>query len=175
MGIEKGILYRKTEALLQEYRAMQARVIILEADLAAHMGRDISETQDAAIQGMYFARQLSDMPRGNEVSDKTCAVADKWREQYGKEFHHVWKMFVLDKENLEHELRLLKQDMARIDAAINSLLPVDKDIVTLYYVDGLRWRKIARKVNYTVITCIKKRDKAIWYMSKSLFGKWKVV
>jgi DNA-directed RNA polymerase specialized sigma24 family protein len=84
-------------------------------------------------------------------------------------------MFVLDKENLEHELRLLKQDMARIDAAINSLLPVDKDIVTLYYVDGLRWRKIARKVNYTVITCIKKRDKAIWYMSKSLFGKWKVV
>ena len=174
-GIEKGILYRKTEKLLQEYRAMQARVIILTNELAAMMGESVTETQDEAIEGMYFNRPISDMPHSGQISDKTAKVAASWKEQYGKEFHAVWRQYVLDKTNKEAELKQLKTLLVKINTAIESLLPKEKEIVRLFYVQGLKWEDVGRKVCYDPDHCKRLRSRSIWYMSKSLFGKWKVV
>ena len=173
-GIDKGFYYRKTEELLQEYRAMQARVRILTDELAAMLGDSVTESQEEAIAGIYFARIVSDMPHGTEISDKTGRVAASWRKQYGKEFSKVWRQYVLDKTNKEAELKQLKTLLAKIDTAIESLLPKEKEIVKLFYVQGMKWEDVGRKLSYEQGHCKRIRDRAIWYMSKSLFGKWKV-
>jgi len=174
-GIDKGILYQKTEKLLQDYRAMKARVRILTDELAAMLGSDVTESQDEAIEGIYFNRPLSDMPHSGEISDKTAKVAADWRKQYGKEFSKVWRQYVLDKTNKEADLASTRALLAKIDTAIESLLPKEKEIVTLFYVQGLKWEDVGRKISYEESNCRRIRVRAIWYMSKSLFGKWKVI
>jgi DNA-directed RNA polymerase specialized sigma subunit len=151
---------------------MQARVKILTNELAAMLGSDVTETQEEAISGMYFARIVSDMPHGTEISDKTARVAASWREQYGKEFHKVWRQFVLDMQNKEAQLRDMKGKLVKINTAIESLLPKERDVVTLFYVQGLKWEDIGKRLSYDPDWCRKLRSRGIWYMSKSIFGKW---
>ena len=174
-GIDKGILYQKTEKLLQDYRAMKARVRILTDELAAMLGSDVTESQDEAIEGIYFNRPLSDMPHSGEVSDKTAKVAAIYRKQYSKGFHRQWRQFVLDKTNKEADLESTRALLAKIDTAIDSLLPKEREIICLFYVQGMKWEDVGRKVCYDPDHCKRLRSRAIWYMSKSLFGKWKVV
>ena len=175
MGIEKSALYRKTEELLQEYRAMTARIKILEAEQKAMLNTDITESTDEAIAGMYFARAISDMPHGTEISDKTGRIALQWQERYQKEFHHVWRQFVLDKQNMDHELTSLRLLLQKIDTATESLLPKEKEIITLFYVHGVKWEDIGQRLNYDKRWCKRIRERAVWYMSKSMFGgKWQV-
>lgn len=170
-GIEKGTLYRKTEEMLQEYRAMKARIAILEAELKSIMSAGATETHNEAIEGMYFARAVNDMPRGNEVSNKTARMAAEWRDQYGKDFHRVWRMYVLDKQNKEHEIEIVKGMLNRIDIAISSLLPKEKDVVTLFYIQGMKWEEVGRKLSYDSRHCQRIRERAVWYMTLSLFNR----
>jgi DNA-directed RNA polymerase specialized sigma subunit len=174
MGIEKSAFYRRTEKLLQEYRAIAARIKILEAEQKAMLNTDITESTDEAIAGMYFARTISDMPHGTDVADKTERIALQWRDRYQKEFHHVWRQFVLDKQNMVNELTSLRLIIQKIDMATESLLPKEKEVITLFYIQGLKWENIGQRLQYSKHWCKQIRERAIWYMSKSMFGgKWK--
>ena len=168
--IEKDSLYRRTEGLLRDYRAMKARIEILEAELV-NMG---FETGDEAIEGYYFSRTISNMPHGTELSDKTSRVALEWQERYRKEFSKVWNMFVLDKENKKNELTAVRQMLKMIDIAIGSLLQDDRKIITYFYIDGLQWVEISSEMQYSVRHCKRIRNRGVWYITKSMMGKWKV-
>jgi len=170
-GIEKSTLYRRTEEQLQNYRAMLARVAILENELASILGTDITETHDEAIGGMCFARVVNGMPMGTETSDKTARVAEEWRERYRKDFHRVWRMYVLDKKGLEDELFTTRAKLQKIDIAIGSLLPKEKDVVNLFYIQGMKWGDVGKKLNYEPGHCKRIRERAVWYMSLSLFSR----
>jgi hypothetical protein len=157
--------------MLQEYRAVKARIDILSKELFKMSKTDPFETHDEALEGMYFARVVNGMPHGTEISDKTGRVAESWREQYRKDFHQQWKLFVLDKSNKEIELAVLKKQLDNIDTAISSLLQKEKDVVTLYYIHGVKWEDVGKRLNYEQGHCKRIRDRAIWYMSLSLFPR----
>jgi hypothetical protein len=173
-GIEKGVLYRKTEGLLQEYRAMQARLSILETELFELSGCEPGETQEEAISGMSFTRVISDMPRGNDVSDKTGRVAVEWREKYGKEFSRAWEMYVTEYQAKRFEITSLVGVIKKIDTALGSLLQKERNVVELYYIQGMKWEDIGKKIHHEQGHCKRIRDRAVWYMSKSMWGKWDI-
>jgi len=170
-GIEKGTLYRRTEEQLQNYRAMKARVAILENELVAIGGAGVTETQEEAIEGMYYARVVNGMPMGTETTDKTARVAEEWREKYRKDFHRVWRSFVLDKKGKTDELHTTRADLQKIDIAIGSLLQKEKDVVNLFYIEGMKWEDVGKKLNYELGHCKRIRERAVWYMSLSLFSR----
>lgn len=170
-GLEKGTLYRKTEEMLQEYRAMVAKVKILEKELKSILASDVTESHDEAIEGMYFARVVNGMPMGTDVTDKTARVAGDWRERYGKDFHRMWRNYVLDRKGLEDELYTTKLTLEKIDIAMESLLPKEKDVVKLFYIDGMKWEDVGVRLNYALGHCKKIRERAVWYMSLSLFTR----
>lgn len=150
---------------------MKARVNILNKELFAMTGNDPFETQDEAIKGMYFARVVNGMPHGTEISDKTGKIAESYRKQYQSDFHQQWRLFVLDKSNKEIELEALQKRLDNMDTAINSLLPKEKDVITLYYITGVKWEDVGKRLNYEQGHCKRIRDWAVWYMSLSLFPR----
>ena len=174
-GIEKGTLYRKVEEWLKEYRAMKARVEILKAELdtiSRSEGLGVYEGEDEAIAGMYFNRgPLTGLPMGTETSDKTGRVAAEFRDQLEKDFKRVWRMYVADRTNKWIEYEALVIQLHRIDLAIESLLPREQEVVRAHYIDGLGWERISRKVHCDVATCYRTREKAILYMTLSLFPR----
>ena len=170
-GIEKSTLYRRSEEMLQNYRAMKARVAILENELASILGTNITETQDEAIEGMMFARVVNGMPMGTEITDKTANVADVWRERYKKDFSRMWRNFVLERQGKADELYVWKGYIKKVDIAIDSLLQKEKDVVTMFYIHGMKWEDVANKLNYDPRHCKKIRERAVWYMSLSLFTR----
>lgn len=170
-GIEKSILYRRTEEQLQNYRAMKARVAILERELATITDGGITETKDEAIEGIYFARVVNGMPMGTEITDKTANVAGVWRERYKKDFSRMWRNFVLDKQGKEDELYTTRVNIEKIDIAFNSLSQVKREIIKLFYFDGMKWKDVGRRVGYDPEHCKKIRCEAVHYMSLSLFSR----
>jgi len=174
MIIEKNTFYRRTEELLKEYRAMKARVVVLEKEIDKLSNESIGETDEEIIAGMYFAKIMDGMPQGNDILDKTAIIATTWRERGQKEFHEVWKEFIRNIVNKKNELDTIKQTLAKIDIAIKSLLPKEKDVIEMFYIRRMKWEDIGRRVNYKKRYCKRIRDRAIWYMSKSIFGAGKV-
>jgi len=169
--IDKGVYYRETEKMLQEYRAIKARVDILSKELCKMSEVDPLETQDEALEGMYFSRVVNGMPHGTEISDKTGRVAESYLKQYRSDFHQQWRLFVLDKSNKEIELEVLRKRLDNMDTAICSLLQKEREVVTLYYIQGVKWENVGKRLSYEQGHCKRIRDRAVWYMSLSLFPR----
>lgn len=169
MQIKKSTLYRKTEEQLQNYRAMKARVAILEKDYATIKDVEITETHAEAIEGMYYVKVMNGMPPPSGIGDRTASIAEAWREKYHKDFHRMWRNYVLDRRGLEDELYITRANLQKIDIAIESLLPKEKEVIRLYYVGGVKWEDIGLKLNYDLRHCKRIRDRAVWYMGLSLF------
>lgn len=147
---------------------------MLESDLATIARSEelgIYEREAEAIAGTYFNRNLTGLPMGTDISDKTGRVAGEWREQLEKDFKKVWHMYVVDKTNkqLEYDAWVLK--VRRIDLAIESLLPKEQDVIKMYYIQGMTFGKIGKKIGYDERSCRHIRDRAVWYMSLSLFPR----
>lgn len=170
-GIEKGTLYRRTEEMLQNYRAMKARVAILERELATITDGGVTETQEEAIEGIYYARVVNGMPMGTEITDKTANVADVWRERYQKDFHRMWRNYVLERQGKNDELHIWREYLQKIDIAIGSLRQKERDVVNLFYIHGMKWEDVGKRLNYAHGHCKKIRERAVWYMSLSLFPR----
>ncbi|HBC94367.1 MAG TPA: hypothetical protein DCZ10_16075 [Pelotomaculum sp.] len=175
-GVEDGALYKRTEALLREYNSMQARVKNLEIDLANLAPEGVFEEQEETIEGLAFRRCGEEgMPQGSgETSDRTASVALKWRKEHGIVTHEMWRLFVGDKFNLEHEKRLTEGLLRKIDNAIDSLSEDEQLIIRGFYIDQKPWYDITHEVQYVERHCKRLRTRAIWYMSKSIFGVGRV-
>lgn len=168
-GIEQGALYKRTEQLLREYNAMQARVKNLDLDLEGLDWEHESSTE--SIEGLTFARgNLEGLPRGNDVSDKTASVALKWRKDNDYSSDETWDEFVKNHEQMKYERDFIKRDIQKIDNAIASLSEDEQIIVRGFYIEQKPWYDVAHEVQYVERHCKRLRTRAIWYMSKSIFG-----
>ena len=175
LGIEEGALYKRTETLLREYNSMQARVKNLKLDLENMAGTSATEEHQEAIEGLALGRSgLTGMPPPNSLSDKTASVALKWREEYRNNFHEIWKWFVRDTETTTEEVNAISRILQKIDNAILSLSEDEKIIIKGFYIDQSPWYDVAHEVQYVERHCKRLRTRAIWYMSKSIFGAGKV-
>lgn len=169
-GIELAPLYKRTEQLLRNYNSYKARVQNLEVDLA--FIRDIPdriETEDEAISGEYFARSTNEgAPSGH--GDKTASVALRWLEQHSNNKLDMLDMFTRDTDTITQEISAIGTLLAKVDNAIASLSRDEQVIVKGFYIDNKPWYDIAHEVQYVERHCIRLRKRAIWYMSKSIFG-----
>jgi len=176
-GVEDGALYKRTEVLLWEYNSMQARVKNLEIGLV-NLAPDggVFEEQADTIEGMVFGRNGEDgMPQSGAVGDKTASVALNWRKEHGKVTHEMWSLFVGDKFNMEQERTLIKSLLQKIDNAIASLSADEQLIIKEFYLEQKPWYDVAHDVQYVERHCKRLRTRAIWYMSKSIFGAGRVI
>jgi hypothetical protein len=175
MGVEEAALYKRTEGLLREYNSMQARVKNLEIDLANLAPNGVFEDEVDTIEGLVFARCGDDgMPPSGNVGDKTGNVALNWRKEHKAVAHEMWRTFVGDKYNMEWEKRALEGLLEKIDNAIKSLSVDEQVIVKSFYIENKPWYDIAHQVKCVERHCRRLRTRAIWYMSKSIFGVGKV-
>jgi len=175
MGAEEGALYKRTEGLLREYNAMLARVKNLEIDIANLAPEGVFEEESDTIEGLTFAHPGDvGMPPSGGIGDKTGSVALNWRKEHSKVTHEMWSMFVGDRFNMEQEKKALEGLLEKINNAMNSLSVDEQKIVKGFYIDSKPWYDVAHEVQYVERHCKWLRTRAIWYMSKSIFGTGKV-
>jgi len=172
--VQKGKLYRATADMLRRYRADKARVAILNLDLAA-IERELTmltkEAPDEVIAGVYFAgREMSGMPHGSGISDRTAWAAEAWRKEHDEEWRR-WQQLVEEQTRKSRERETLLEKLQKIDVAIDSLLPIEKQVVTLFYVQGKGWGDVSAATGYSAVQCGRIRDRAVWYMTLSLFAR----
>lgn len=171
LGIEESALYKKTETLLKEYSSMQARLKNLQIDLANMSTNEITETEEETILGLYYARHVQEgIPQGGGISDKTSSVALKWREEHENIVGDMSHWFKIDKESISYEIGTINRVLKKVDNAINSLSDDERVIIQNFYIENKPWYDIAYKVKYVERHCKRLRTRAIWYMSKSIFG-----
>lgn len=176
MGIEEAALYKRTEKLLREYNSMQARVKNLEIDIANLAPNGVFEEEAETIEGLIFGRQGDDgMPPSGNVGDKTGNVAINWRKEHGTVTHEMWRLFVGDRFNMEQERKLTESLLQKIDNAIGSLSDDEQLIIKGFYLENKPWYDVAHEVQYVERHCKRLRTRAIWYMSKSIWGTGKVI
>lgn len=94
-----------------------------------------------------------DMPRGSGISDKTGNLAAKI----------VDKQLELQNEIMlkELELRGLVREMQRIDDALDSLNPCDKDIIKRFYLLGERYEGISNSYGFSKSRFYQLRDSVL--------------
>lgn len=72
---------------------------------------------------------------------------------------------------LKRETRL-KQNIeiiTNINEALSLLDPLDKEIITLYYIEGLSWFQVNYSVNLSVTQCRERRNKALVDIQEHIF------
>jgi hypothetical protein len=170
-GIEESAIYKRTEHYLKEYRAMQARLKILSMEIEA-LGGSIKlltdEEPDEYIRGYAFERSNDGMPRGTDISDKVGNLALSWQERYERDKGEQVLTYIEQRQAKQQEYKEIHNLLSILDVAIESLKPIEKEIITRFYIKGMKWADIGRRLSYSVTRCKGIRMDAIWYMSKIL-------
>lgn len=181
-GIEESKLYVKTEELLREYKSMQARLKNLQLDLAnmpdeyEKAMNNLEESSEEIISGMYYRHQGEDgMPRGQGISDKTAKVALTWRSEHQNKIYDIISWFKSDRQEIEDESSAIEIILAKIDNALATISSDEQIIIRGFYLEKKPWYDVAHEVQYVERHCKRLRTRAIWYMSKSIFGAGKVM
>jgi len=173
-GIENSSLYKKTEDLLNDYKSMQARVKNLELDIKKTFEWTPEETEEA-IAGIAFRRSVNaDTPVSGAVGDKTARVANGYWQEISKNATEVARDFMDEIGDAMGEKIRLERELAKIDNAIASLSEDEQNIIRMRYLEKQLWYEVAYHVQYTERHCKRLRTRAIWYMSKSIFGAGRV-
>ena len=55
----------------------------------------------------------------------------------------------------------LTDEFVKLNRAIKMLEPVEQMIIRLYYLQGLKWKAVAKKTNYSVNNCWRLQSKAL--------------
>ncbi len=92
------------------------------------------------------ARQLTDMPHGNNVRDR---LADD-----------MAKLDELERQLVEETISL-ETAVADAEKAISKLPDAEQKIMRLRYVDGFGWRKVSKTSNYSVQHCFRLHSMAL--------------
>jgi len=154
---------------LREYSNFKARVANLEIDIKA-LPYQPEHTADT-IEALAFAKpEQEGMPRSSAHSDRTSSVAIKWRSEWGSTNREMTEHYELNRENLQNELDALGNIIAKVDNAIRALSEDERIIVRMYYVEQKPWYDVAHEVQYAERHCRRLRTRAVWQMSKSIFG-----
>lgn len=173
-GVEESPLYKHTEKLLKEYNSMQARVKNLDIDLKQVYAWK-AEAPEETISGMMFARPKQEgMPISGSHGDKTSAIAIRYGEERYKDIVDTGRELSDSREDFEHEKESLERTLKKIDNAVASLSLDEQLIIKGFYIEQKPWYDVAHEVQYVERHCKRLRTRAIWYMSKSIFGAGKV-
>ena len=74
------------------------------------------------------------------------------------------------KDKLKNKIRETERRLERLERGIQALKGVEHSIISLRYIEGLGWREIAYKVNYSQRHCTRTKNNAIRKLSVALFG-----
>ncbi len=77
---------------------------------------------------------------------------------------------ISDEMEMQIELYKNKKIIETIDAAINNLPPVYKDVIKYKYIEGLQWAYIVDKLSYEERALRTKRNEAVKNIACELFG-----
>lgn len=172
--VENSSLYKKTEDLLNDYKSMQARVKNLELDIKKPF-EWTPETMEEAISGIVYSRRgESGMPFGGGTGDKTASVASGFRHEMMSNARESAGDYIEEIGTAKAEKERLEREIEKIDNAIASLSEDEQNIIRMRYLEKQLWYEVAYHVQYTERHCKRLRTRAIWYMSKSIFGTGKV-
>ena len=162
-------LYKKVCILLTDYNVMLARIRNIDLDLTRIPAMD---TPEDAIEGLYFSKEQGGIPASGSISDRTSTVALKWSE----EFFEVNRDISMHRRSLEFEKRCLAQVVKKLDNAMESLEPLQREIIKMFYVEKKNWPQITvalydkSRSYYTERHCRRLRAAAITCMVKAMFG-----
>jgi RNA polymerase sigma factor (sigma-70 family) len=92
-------------------------------------------------------KPLTRMPKGRSAP----------RDKLGEDIARLLEL----EERRRKQIIDLEIRLEAVEKWIDSLPPQQATVVRLYYVNGLTWRQIGRKLNYHPDTCRKIRDAAI--------------
>jgi len=111
------------KATLREYRNIAAE--------AEELDRQIALLRDKALSCQWVGGQL----QGSFVGDRTGDI--------GAEVADICSLLEVKQTDLLHRL-------VEIERAIDCLDTIERRVIRLYYIHGLRWEEIALKIPYSV-------------------------
>lgn len=140
---ELKILLNKYNYIVAEIEDCNQEILQLSEVVAAERELKVSE--------------LSDMPRGNGISDTTYKKVEKIIDCYSKQVAKI-------ETNIEG--LFYKKNM--IEELVKSLDPNERKIIELKYFKKYKWWMIQHTMNYSRTQCFNIHDKAIIKMLKRL-------
>ncbi|MEG6615373.1 hypothetical protein V6C27_02870 [Peptococcaceae bacterium 1198_IL3148] len=156
---------------------MQARVKNLKLDIERLNKPIQQESVDETIEGMYYTKAVtSGPPPPGTVGDRTASVALSFRRENEETNHDSAWLQIHEKAAVEEELDRLQCLLAKVDNAIASLEPMQREIITLFYINKKNWPQITialhekHKAYYSERHCRRVKAAGIKYMIKSMFG-----
>lgn len=133
--MEKNV-YREIEGLLYGYKTIEAGINHNRIKLETLEARD-------GLRGIGYSDSSS---KTNNTSSIVESAAIKNIEI---------------REELERKILLDTQKIRLIDNAIEGLTELEKEVITLFYIDDKNWDYVADKVGYSKSWVVEKRKQAI--------------
>ncbi len=128
--------------LLKDYKHISDEIKHIKEEIENLKIRSVSPRQSI----------ISDMPRGGVIeNDKMAALMIKFEEL--EQRYNELLTDLLEKQRL-------------VEESIQSLEPLERDIVRYRYIDGLSWYKIQQKTNYSTRTLFRKHGEILEKMEK---------
>lgn len=136
------------KAFLRQYRARKIRMESLSREIEKARERALSVTvrpKEINVQGSHAAF--------DSMAEAICKAADASETLYAE---------------YQECNRVLVQIMEAISAVPDEM---QKTVLTLRYVEGLEWHKVAAQINYTEAGVYVLHGRALWNVKKWMEGK----
>lgn len=132
----KEVTYKHIEGLLYNYKTIKA---------AINHNRIKLETLDIE-DGLSSITHNEPTSKTNKISSLTENTALRRIEI---------------KEDLKRKIEIESNKLRLIDNALEGLTEVERDIITLFYIEGKQWEIVAFETNYSAGWCKERRKQAI--------------
>lgn len=136
--------YKKTERLLENYRALKGYVEM--------KGKELEEIEYQGISAMELGEKTSKTYKINDPVFEEVASMDQCKEKI--------------KQEIEKKDRVVR----KIDFALSKLDDTQRKIIELKYIKGKQWWEIGAEVCYSERWCKHLRTKAINKMAIIIYG-----
>lgn len=143
--------YKCVESDLRKYKGKKAFILNAEKQI------ELLKEEPAGIKPIIY----SDMP-----------------SSYGQ-FNSCIEDEIIDREinieeripELEKKIMWAKELVERVDRSLEVLNETERDVIEIFYIEGLPWFKVTEKVNISQSGCKKIRTKAIKRLILPMYGE----
>lgn len=146
---------KRIEAILKSYPEMVQKRNCLAYQIAHFKGLSAEEV----IESMYTPRQDGERVQTSTISDKTAQIAMVYQERRER-MNREWY------EYLEHQLRLVNDEVTFLEAAIQALPGTQAGIMWDMIVEQMKWDAIEGKYRISHTTLYRLRQRAISELEK---------
>lgn len=139
--------YKSIEKILKNYNMLKLNIEIADKQLQRL-------EEDDGLKGVsYDKEQLSKTYKFISATEDTAIEK------------------IIKKDKIEKDKDKSQEWISIMDRLINELDDVEKEILKMYYMEGMQWWQIAHKVKYSERWCKELRTKAIRKLVVGLYGK----